>query len=177
MGLEGALLAREGGALLGAAGAPAPADRASALAIIASVALAGNGALVCAVAGWGALPGAGWRLAGLALLAAGQALRIWAVRTLGRFFTAVVRTEPDQAVVRRGPYRILRHPSYTGTFLTLLGWGLALGTGWGAALLVILPLPAYLYRIHVEEHALLAALGPPYAAYMRQTRRLIPGVW
>jgi protein-S-isoprenylcysteine O-methyltransferase len=132
---------------------------------------------VCARLGWGLVPGEGWRWAGLALMAGGEALRIWAIGTLGRFFTPVVRTQAGQGVVRRGPYRLLRHPSYTGTFCTLVGVGLAVGCGGGADLLLALPLPAYLYRIHVEERALLAALGAEYAAYMRATWRVVPGIW
>ncbi len=171
VGLEIGLLLRE------AIGGPAAADRASAPAIIGSVGLAGLAALACVPAGWGMLPGADGRDLGLVLMAGGLILRGWAIVTLGRFFTSVVRLHSGQAVVRAGPYRWVRHPSYTGTFATLIGFGLALGTGLGAAILLLLPLPAYLYRMRVEERALLVALGPDYAAYMQTTRRLLPGIW
>ncbi|HUS13974.1 MAG TPA: isoprenylcysteine carboxylmethyltransferase family protein [Chloroflexia bacterium] len=169
--LEVGLLAREGAGLL------APSDRASALAIIMTVVIAANGALACAALGLGALAGEGVRWTGVGLMAAGLAFRVWAIASLGRFFTAVVRTQGGQGVVRRGPYRVLRHPSYTGTFGTLIGFGLALGTWPGVGLLLVLPLPAYIYRMAVEERALRAALGPAYAAYMRITWRLFPGLW
>ncbi|MGI8589200.1 MAG: methyltransferase family protein [Chloroflexia bacterium] len=171
IGLEMWLLAREG------AGVLAQADRGSALAIIASVSAAGAAAVACAAMGWGVAQGPGVRWAGLGLMAAGLVLRVWSLATLGRFFTSVVRTHPGHRVVRSGPYRLLRHPSYTGTFLTLLGFGLALGSWLGAALLVLLPLPAYIYRMRVEERVLLSALGPEYAEYMRGTRRMLPWLW
>ncbi|MDQ2806083.1 MAG: isoprenylcysteine carboxylmethyltransferase family protein, partial [Chloroflexota bacterium] len=114
---------------------------------------------------------------GLALMAGGLLFRLWAIATLGRWFTATVRLQTGQRIVQSGPYRLLRHPSYTGTFATLIGFGLALGTGLGAAILVLLPLPAYLYRMRVEERALLAAFGPAYAAYQQTTWRLVPWIW
>src|SRR5262245_7905116 len=64
---------------------------------------------------------------GVALMAAGLALCMWSIRVLGRFFTATVRIAPDQRVVDEGPYRLLRHPSYTGAMLTILGIAIALG--------------------------------------------------
>ncbi len=171
LGLETGLLLRE------AAGLGSATDRASALAIIGSVGLAGWAAVACALAGWGLLPGDGVRWGGLALMAGGLLLRGWAIATLGRWFTATVRLQVGQRVVQSGPYRLLRHPSYTGTFATLIGCGLALGTGLGAAILLLLPLPAYLYRIGVEERALLAAFGSEYAVYQQTTRRILPWIW
>ncbi|HMA38326.1 MAG TPA: isoprenylcysteine carboxylmethyltransferase family protein [Chloroflexia bacterium] len=171
IGVELGLLAREGVHLV------APGDRASALAIIASVGLASNLGLLSALLGWGAMPGSGGRWLGLGLMAGGIVFRLWALATLGRFFTATVRTQVGQGVIRHGPYRLLRHPSYTGTLLTLAGFGLALGTGVGTVLLLAIPAPAYLYRMQVEERALLAAWDGAYATYMQQSWRLIPWVW
>ena len=112
---------------------------------------------------------------GVVLAVAGIALRWYAVLTLGRFFTTRVMTTPDQTVVQRGPYRFVRHPSYTGALLTVLGV-LAMSTNWLAILCFPIALPGFAYRIRVEEHALLASLGEPYRDYMRRTRRLFPFV-
>ena len=111
---------------------------------------------------------------GIGLMLAGLALRFYAMRVLGRFFTYDVAVQAGQRVVEAGPYRYIRHPSYTGALVTLAGFGLALGN-W-AALLVLLACmgAAYAYRISVEEAALAEALGEPYREYMRRTRRLIP---
>jgi protein-S-isoprenylcysteine O-methyltransferase Ste14 len=114
---------------------------------------------------------------GIACILTGVALRWYAIRVLGRFFTRDVATQAGQTVVQDGPYRFIRHPAYSGTLLTLLGIGLTLGN-WLALLVVLVGgVVGHLYRVYVEEQALVAALGEPYRAYMRCTRRFIPFVW
>jgi len=93
---------------------------------------------------------------------------------LGRFFTYDVAVQPGQTVVEAGPYRYIRHPSYTGGLITLAGVGLALGNWAGLLLLLACMGVAYAYRIFVEEAALVAALGQPYRDYMQRTKRLVP---
>jgi protein-S-isoprenylcysteine O-methyltransferase Ste14 len=113
-------------------------------------------------------------VAGVLCIPLGVALRWYAIRTLGRFFTRDVAVSASQPVVQYGPYRAIRHPAYTGTFLTMLGVGLAM-TNWaslGALLLCVFL--GHLYRVKVEEQALIRTLGQPYIAYMRRTRRFIP---
>ena len=126
-----------------------------------------------------ALVGARWPLfvAGLALMCAGIAVRQWAVATLGRFFTIDVRVQPDQTVVDGGPYRWVRHPSYTGLILTFLGFGLALGNSAALAVAFLVPTAGLVYRIHVEERALLDGLGEPYRRFAEGRPRLFPGIW
>ena len=111
---------------------------------------------------------------GIFLMLAGVAFRFYAMRVLGRSFTYNVAVQPGQTVIDAGPYRYIRHPSYTGALITLVGLGLALGN-WVALLVVLLCTGiGYAYRIHVEESALVAVLGEPYKQYMRRTHRLIP---
>ncbi|MGH8160559.1 MAG: methyltransferase family protein, partial [Gammaproteobacteria bacterium] len=70
-----------------------------------------------------------------------------------------------------------RHPSYSGTLVTIVGFGLAT-TNWLSLLLVLAcSLVGYSYRVHVEEQALCDALGEAYRDYMHRTRRFIPFVW
>jgi protein-S-isoprenylcysteine O-methyltransferase Ste14 len=114
--------------------------------------------------------------AGIALMWVGIAFRYYAMRVLGRFFTFDVAVHDGQTVVEAGPYRYIRHPSYTGAMITLVGLGLALGNWAGALALAACGAIGYAYRIHVEEAALVAALGEPYRAYMYRTRRLVPFV-
>jgi protein-S-isoprenylcysteine O-methyltransferase Ste14 len=115
--------------------------------------------------------------AGVVILIAGTALRRAAIRALWRYFTVSVTILEGQRVVRRGLYRIVRHPSYTGLLLRYLGLGLAFAN-WLSAALVFLPLLcATLYRIRVEESALREHFGEEYAAYARATKRLVPGVF
>jgi protein-S-isoprenylcysteine O-methyltransferase Ste14 len=111
---------------------------------------------------------------GIALIFAGIAFRSYAMSVLGEFFTYEVAVHPGQTVVQTGPYRYLRHPSYTGAMITLVGIGLALGNWAGLLALLACLGTAYAYRISVEERALLAALGEPYKEYMRHTWRLVP---
>jgi protein-S-isoprenylcysteine O-methyltransferase Ste14 len=99
------------------------------------------------------------------------------VLTLGRFFKVTVSIQEGHRVVSSGPYRLLRHPSYTGLLAILLGLGLMLGTWLGLAALIVLPLVGTLIRIRVEEAVLLDALGDEYASYAAATKRLVPGVW
>jgi protein-S-isoprenylcysteine O-methyltransferase Ste14 len=111
---------------------------------------------------------------GIGLMLAGLAFRFYAMSLLGRFFTYQVAVHPGQTVVEAGPYRYIRHPSYTGALVTLVGLGFALGN-WAGLLAVLTCMgAAYGYRISVEEAALLAALGEPYKQYVRRTRRLVP---
>jgi protein-S-isoprenylcysteine O-methyltransferase len=116
-------------------------------------------------------------LLGLAVLAAGVALRFYAVIVLGRFFTPVVMTRSDQHVVDAGPYRWIRHPSYTGFLLALAGVMLITYANWLALTGVLPALAGFLYRIRVEERVLSDVLGEPYRSYMRRTRRLVPFVY
>jgi protein-S-isoprenylcysteine O-methyltransferase Ste14 len=114
-------------------------------------------------------------LFGLGLVAAiaGIAIRQYAIATLGRFFTTRVTTRPDQTVVDTGLYRYVRHPSYSGSLLTVLGI-LLCSTNWISLACFVLALPGFAYRIRVEERVLSAALGEPYRNYMRRAKRLVP---
>jgi protein-S-isoprenylcysteine O-methyltransferase Ste14 len=126
-----------------------------------------------------AVLGGGWApvTAGLVVLAAGVALRTWAILTLGRLFKFVVVIQDGHRVVTSGPYRLLRHPSYTGALVAFLGVGIALDSWLSVVTLVLLPLLAVLVRIHLEEAELATALGQEYRAYVSRTRRLVPGLW
>jgi protein-S-isoprenylcysteine O-methyltransferase Ste14 len=113
---------------------------------------------------------------GIGLMLAGVAFRWWAIATLGKFFTFDIAIQSSQKVVDSGPYRYIRHPSYTGALMTQLGIGLALGNWAGLLALMLCMAIAYTYRITVEERALIGALGEPYKQYMQRTRRIIPFV-
>ncbi|HYU62019.1 MAG TPA: isoprenylcysteine carboxylmethyltransferase family protein [Solirubrobacterales bacterium] len=139
----------------------------------------GLGILVAATVESLALPGPRWwpPLAGLCVFAFGIVFRVWAVRTLGRFFRYTIVVDEDHRVVEDGPYRLIRHPSYTGLLLAALGVGLALGNWLAIAACLIPPLIGFSIRLLHEERVLAAQLGDPYRAYMQRTRRLVPGLW
>ena len=122
------------------------------------------------------MPG-GHRVLGLIVMWLGLAIRIWAIATLGGSFRTTVEVDPGQTVVSSGPYAWVRHPSYTGLMLLFAGFGLVVGNWLALAVCVLVPLPALVRRIDVEETELNRVLGDSYRDYQRHTKRLIPGVW
>jgi protein-S-isoprenylcysteine O-methyltransferase Ste14 len=123
------------------------------------------------------LPGPGPVAAGLAIMGLGLIVRVWAITTLGRSFRTTVEVDAGQPVVQRGPYRWIRHPSYTGVLLLAAGYGLAMGNWLSLLIAVTVPVAAMLRRIGVEEAALTETLGRPYELYRTHTKRLVPGLW
>jgi protein-S-isoprenylcysteine O-methyltransferase len=112
------------------------------------------------------------------LFVLGVALRWYAVIHLGRFFTTNVAISADHDLVDSGPYRFVRHPSYTGSLLAMLGVALVLFQNWASVLIVLVPICAVmLWRIRIEEQALKEALGERYSTYAQRTKRLIPLVY
>ncbi|HTX84573.1 MAG TPA: isoprenylcysteine carboxylmethyltransferase family protein [Streptosporangiaceae bacterium] len=122
-------------------------------------------------------PGPAAFAVGVVVLLGGLVLRGWSIKTLGDYFTGSVMVSSDQPVITAGPYRLLRHPSYTGLLLACAGLGLTAANWVAVAAMVLLPLAAVLWRIHAEENALLATLGGRYRAYADQHKRLIPLIW
>jgi protein-S-isoprenylcysteine O-methyltransferase Ste14 len=116
------------------------------------------------------------RCVGVALFAAGGALRLWPVFILGHRFSGLVAIQSGHAMVTRGVYGTIRHPSYLGLLIGSLGWGLAFNS-WVGVLLAVALLPPLVARIHAEEGLLAAEFGAAYAAYRGHTWRLIPGVY
>jgi len=119
-----------------------------------------------------------WLGLGVAVVAAGIALRQWAIHTLGRFFTRDVRIQETHSLVTSGPYRLVRHPSYLGGLISAAGFGLALGNWLAIPAAVVPDLVGRVRRIHVEEDALRHGLGPGvYQSYEEKRARLLPGIW
>jgi protein-S-isoprenylcysteine O-methyltransferase len=117
----------------------------------------------------------GW--IGIAVMLCGIALRLWASRTLGKFYTRTLLISDGHRVVREGPYKRLRHPGYLGVILLWAGAGLAT-VNWIAAVLVTFTVIApYPYRIHCEERMLITSFGQPYKDYADHTWRLLPFIW
>lgn len=128
------------------------------------------------VRAWSFPPGARLPLfaVGVVLIFLGSLLRRYCFRTLGQYFTGDVRARADQPVIRTGPYRLVRHPSYTAGTMMFMGIGLALGSWFSFGLVTIAGIATYLYRVMIEERALIQAIGEPYRSYMKDTKRFIP---
>jgi protein-S-isoprenylcysteine O-methyltransferase Ste14 len=113
---------------------------------------------------------------GLVLQAGGLTLRAWSMRTLGASYTRTLRADEKQRVVDTGPYRVVRHPGYTGSLLTWTGFAISSRSWPVIALITGLLGRAYQRRVTAEEKLLQRDL-PGYTAYSHRTRRLIPFLW
>ncbi len=156
---------------------PGTLDHGTYPAIAISLAIGMSSTLVAFLAGLGGYLPVWVSAVGLVVLAGGLLLRGWALRTLGRFFTMPITLRPDHEIIRSGPYERLRHPAYTGGYLTAVGLALALGAPLGALVTGVGCLAAYVYRIHVEEATLVSRFGDDYRHYAEGTWRLLPPVY
>jgi protein-S-isoprenylcysteine O-methyltransferase Ste14 len=126
--------------------------------------------------GWWVLDGETVRWLGVFFYLAGGALRIWPIFVLGRRFSGLVAIQPGHELVTDGIYRVIRHPSYLGMIILMLGWALAFRSGLGVILAALI-VPPLLARIRSEETLLRLQFGDEYDAYRRRTSRLIPGIY
>jgi len=114
---------------------------------------------------------------GLALFWGGISLRLWSFHTLGRYFTFTVQTSRDQPVIADGPYRLIRHPSYAGLLLVIVAVGLVIGNWLSLVCLTVAVAIGLVFRIRVEERALVQNLGEGYRDYAATHKRLVPFIW
>jgi protein-S-isoprenylcysteine O-methyltransferase Ste14 len=132
-----------------------------------------------ALPGWLGEPccAGGARAAGCAtaLVAAGLALSVWARVLLGGNWSASVTLKEGHEIVRSGPYRLIRHPIYTGLIVAFAGTALARGE-WRGAVALAIAAAALWRKLRIEERWLGAEFGAPYAEYRKQTWALIPFV-
>jgi protein-S-isoprenylcysteine O-methyltransferase Ste14 len=119
----------------------------------------------------------GFQYIGIAFMILGIYIREWAIFTLGKGFTVRVHVQKEGKLITHGPYKYIRNPSYTGSFLTFIGLPLAMGTWLGLIIILLINIVTFSYRINVEEKALIEAYGEDYESYMKRTWRLIPGIY
>lgn len=123
------------------------------------------------------MAGAWLNYTGLGLMLAGMLIRFISMYTLGKYFTVDVSIHDDHKLVTNGLYKYIRHPAYTGSLMTFSGFGLSMNN-WVSLIIVVVPvLLSFLYRIKVEENALLNQPGLEYSEYMQHTWRLIPWLY
>ena len=125
----------------------------------------------------GALPWVVLQVAGLVVMGIGIVVRSTAIVQLGHFHTPNVAVRKDHKLKESGLYRHVRHPSYLGALIAFLGFSLALGNWLSMVVIMGITPCLYLYRIHEEDAALLAAFGDEYRAYCLRTKRLIPWLY
>lgn len=114
---------------------------------------------------------------GLVLLVGGTTFRIWCIRTLGKYFTSTVQTQTNQKVITLGAYSVIRHPSYLGAYLAIVGSAVLLHAYFGIIFSTLIMLAAYWYRIKVEEETLVREFGEEYKLYQARTKKLFPYIW
>ena len=110
---------------------------------------------------------------GIALIIAGITVRAIAIATLWRYFTVDVAIASGHELIERGMYRFVRHPSYSGAILSFIGLGIAFQNWISLAVVTIPTFCALLYRVRVEEAALIEHFGDRYRDYMARTRRFV----
>lgn len=114
---------------------------------------------------------------GIGLFSLGLCLRWYSIFYLGKYFTVNVAIADDHRVIDTGPYRYIRHPSYTGALLAFAGFGLCMSNGLAFALIFFPVTAVFLYRINIEEAALSKGLGAAYTDYCLHTKKLIPWLY
>jgi protein-S-isoprenylcysteine O-methyltransferase Ste14 len=116
-------------------------------------------------------------ITGLVLIVLGLLIRWIAIFSLKHQFTVEVSIIKDHRLIKKGIYRFVRHPAYAGSLLSFFGLGLSFAN-YFSMLIIFLPIClAFLYRIHIEEKALIDNFGDEYINYCASTKRLIPGIY
>ena len=116
-------------------------------------------------------------ITGAFLLVTGISIRVWAIRTLGKHFTATVTLTSNHQLVKTGPYQWVRHPSYLGAFMAIVGCPVFLNASWATLIAILSMTTAYYLRIGVEEKMLSSYFGKQYLDYKKDTKRIIPFIW
>ncbi|MEO8711989.1 MAG: isoprenylcysteine carboxylmethyltransferase family protein [Parafilimonas sp.] len=114
---------------------------------------------------------------GLFFITVGIAFRAWAIQTLGKFFTATVQIKDDHKLIIKGPYSIVRHPSYLGAWLTIVGTTIFFNSYIALGFAIIGMGVSYYIRIKLEEKALIEIFGLQYLNYQKKAKRIIPFIW
>jgi protein-S-isoprenylcysteine O-methyltransferase Ste14 len=112
---------------------------------------------------------------GLALFALGLGFAVWARVHLGRNWGTPMAQKDEPELVTSGPYRLVRHPIYSGILVAGIGTAVALSWLWLTA--VALAGIYFVYSATVEERYLTEQFPHDYPRYKRSTRMLVPFVF
>lgn len=123
------------------------------------------------------IDGSNIRFAGLLIILAGMILRFIAISQLGRLFTVMVTIREGHHIKKDGLYRYLRHPSYAGSLLSFVGYGLSMNNWLGLIVAFVPVFLVFVYRMNIEERVLLSQFNGEYADYMKTTKRIIPWIY
>ena len=112
---------------------------------------------------------------GLLIFISGIIFRIWAIMTLGRYYSHIVREVEKHKIIDSGPYRFIRHPAYTGMILANTGIVIFFFNTSTALIFLLVLIPAIIVRILIEEKTLFKIQG--YPVFAKSRKRLIPAIW
>lgn len=114
---------------------------------------------------------------GLILIIAGMIIRFIAISSLGKMFTVDVTIRENHKIKKDGMYSIVRHPSYSGSLLSFLGFGISMNN-WISLFIIFIPVfIVFIYRINIEEKILIEKFETEYPEYMKKTWRLLPWIY
>jgi protein-S-isoprenylcysteine O-methyltransferase Ste14 len=114
---------------------------------------------------------------GFIFLLIGICFRVWSINVLGKNFTATVKITREHELIKTGPYKLIRHPSYLGAFVAIIGCPVFLNNTYTIFISCIAMTIAYYFRINVEEKTLSNHFGKYYEDYKKDTYRLLPLIW
>jgi protein-S-isoprenylcysteine O-methyltransferase Ste14 len=114
---------------------------------------------------------------GLTLIILGMIMRFLAIHSLGRYFTVDVTIRENHKIKQDGIYKLIRHPSYSGSLLSFIGFGLSLNNWFSLVIVTILITWVMIYRISIEEKVLINQFGQEYLNYKSHSFRLIPWIY
>ncbi len=114
---------------------------------------------------------------GLVFIVIGMTLRFYAIWSLGRLFTVNVTIREDHSIKKDGIYRIVRHPSYSGSLISFAGFGISLNNWLSFITVMSMVSAAFIYRIKIEEKLLIAQFGDEYLTYKKESYFLIPWLY
>jgi len=112
---------------------------------------------------------------GLSIFLFGGLYRLWAIRTLGRYYSHRVRTVSRHQIVASGPYKFTRHPAYTGMIIANAGISIYFFNWVTICVFLLILLPAIILRIVIEEKMLFGIEG--YLEFAKKRKRLFPAIW
>jgi len=116
-----------------------------------------------------------YHIAGFIIFISGGIFRIWAIQTLGKYYSHIVRKIDGHKIIDTGPYKYIRHPAYTGMITAHVGITIFYFNYYTLGIFLLLLIPAIIARIIIEEKTLFSIEG--YSEYSMQRKRIIPFVW
>lgn len=108
---------------------------------------------------------------GLIIILSGMIFRFYSIWILGKYFTVDVTIRENHKLIDLGIYRLIRHPSYLGSIISFIGFGLSINNWLSLIIISFCVTMAMLFRIKIEENLLIAQFGQDYTEYQKSTYR------